>query len=286
MKRFFLLLLSIWKQQLKLYAIAALIGACIGVVLLTPTYDYITAALNDASPPISSPDYIIKQINGLFSVNFLRSNRELILFYAEIGGLFGVISLFLYKLVHKKLLHIDRLKEEMNKDLSLLIMQGEGSNLEFKSTFRWDLVESRINRTLEAVVMKTVAGFLNSSNGGNLLIGVADDGKVLGLDNDYQTLKKMDQDGFEQAVMTAVSTNLGADMCPFVHVLFYTIGAQQVCRLIIMPSNRPVFVEQGNTPKFFVRTGGGTRDLNIQEAVSYIFHRWHKLNKQQLQLLL
>jgi len=132
----------------------------------------------------------------------------------------------------------------------------------------------RINRTLESVVLKTLAGFLNSSIGGTLLIGVADDGEVIGLEKDYQTLKKSNSDGFEQALMTVVSSSLGADLCSFVHVLFHVLDNKQVCRVIVSPANRPVFIDNGNAPKFFVRTGGGTRELNIQEALDYVPGRW------------
>ena len=103
---------------------------------------------------------------------------------------------------------------------------------------------------------------------------MADDGEVIGLEKDYQTLNKPNQDGFEQTLMTSISTNLGADLCPHVHVLFHTLDNKQVCRVIISPSIRPVFLTQGNTPRFFVRTGGGTRDLNIQEALEYVSGRW------------
>lgn len=282
MKRFFLLILSLWKRQLKYYAFAAFLGALVGVILLAPSYDYITHRLDESTPPISASNYLAEQVKSLVSINFYRSHSGLLLFYTEIGGVLGVVSLFLYRFFHKDLSLIDRIKAEVDKDLSLLILEGEGATLEFKSSFRWDLAESRINRALEAVVIKTIAGFLNSQSGGNLLIGVADNGDILGLEKDFQTLKKPDQDGFEQAVMTAVSSNLGADICPFVHILFYALEQRQVCRVIITPANRPVFVVQNNAPKFFVRTGGGTRDLNIQEAVSYIFHRWQRLTKQQL----
>jgi predicted HTH transcriptional regulator len=180
----------------------------------------------------------------------------------------------LFKTIHHRFVHIDHLKMELEKDLPSIIRQGEGPYLEFKSSLRWDMVESRINRALEGVVLKTLAGFMNSPIGGTLLIGVADNGEVIGLEKDYQTLKRPDQDGFEQAVMTAVSANLGADLCAFVHVLFHVIDGKHVCRLIVSPANRPVFVEQGNTQKFYVRTGGATRDLNIKEALDFIAARW------------
>jgi predicted HTH transcriptional regulator len=150
-----------------------------------------------------------------------------------------------------------------------IIKQGEGPFLEFKSTFRWDIEQSRTNRQLEDVVLKSLAGFLNSHHGGTLLIRVADDGHIIGLENDFQTLKKQNQNGFEQAIMTAIATNLGVDLCSHVSILFHIIDTNAICRLIVSPSARPVFLNQGNNPKLYVRTGGATRDLNIQEALEF-----------------
>jgi len=134
--------------------------------------------------------------------------------------------------------------------------------------------QTRVNRNLEGVVLKTLSGFLNGRQGGTLLIGVRDDGKIIGLEQDYQTLKRNDSDGFEQALMTAVSAHLGADVCQHIQVLFHVIDGKHVCRLIVTPAHRPVFYVQKNDPKFFLRTGGGTRDLNIQEATEFIATRW------------
>ncbi len=110
-------------------------------------------------------------------------------------------------------------------DLRALIARGESANLEFKSSFRWDLRENKVNRALEAVVLKTLAGYMNSS-GGTLLIGVADDGSIVGLDRDYTTLKKPDRDGFEQALMTAIAAKLGADACRTVQIVFHSLEKQ------------------------------------------------------------
>ncbi|MDD2760961.1 MAG: ATP-binding protein [Methylomonas sp.] len=271
MKRFLLQLLTIWKQKLKIYVIAAWIGAGMGIFLLAPSYDYISSRERNADP-LSSIEFVITQFTEVMTGQSNQNN--LILFYAEIGAILGLLSLGFYQMLHKRLLDLDALKTELDKDLPSIIRQGEGPLLEFKSSLRWDMQEERINRALETVVMKTLAGFFNSAIGGTLLIGIRDDGEILGLEKDYQTLKKPNQDGFEQTLMTAISTNLGADLCPYVHVLFHVVDRKDVCRVIISPSIRPVFLNQGNTPKFFVRTGGGTRDLNIQEALEYVAGRW------------
>ncbi len=273
MKRFFLLVLSIWNQQLKLYILAALVGSFVGIFVLAPSYDYITVR-KLGEDPLSSIEYVFNLVNNILTGKSSDDDFLLLVYYAEIGAILGILFLFLSKFMHKRLIKIDYLKTELGKDLPSIIKQGEGAYLEFKSTMRWDIVESRVNKTLESVILKTLAGFMNSSIGGTLLIGVADNGEILGLEKDYQTLKKPDQDGFDQRVMTAISTNLGADLCSFVHVLFHVIDNKEVCRLIVSPANRPVFLTQSNTPKFYVRTGGGTRDLNVQEALSYVAGRW------------
>lgn len=273
MKRFFLLLMSIWHQQLKLYLTVMITGAMIGVFVLAPSYDYINKREQNADP-LSSIGYVFTQVEEVLTGNI--SQNDLIIFYAEIGAMIGLLSLVLYKFIHHRIIGIEHLKTELNKDLPSIIRQGEGAYLEFKSSLRWDMVESRTNRTLEGVILKTLAGFLNSHIGGTLLIGIADNGEIIGLEKDYATLKKPNQDGFEQALMTAISANLGADLCQFVHILFHVIDDKEVCRLIVSPATRPVFLEQNNTPKFFVRTGGATRDLNIQEALDYVSGRWKR----------
>lgn len=275
MKRLLLLIIKIWQQTLKLYFTAAFVGACIGIVVLAPSYDYIYAR-EQSSSPLSSMEYVFIQIKDLLSGRLSQDDVMLMLFYAEIGALLGLMTLGLYSYIHSRLAQIDYLKAEIDKDLPSIIRQGEGPYLEFKSSLRWDYAESRINRSLETVILKTLAGFLNSHIGGTLLIGVSDQGDVLGLDQDYHHLKKPNHDGFEQAVMTLISSGLGADVCPFTHILFHVIDNREVCRIIVSPSPRPVFVDMGNSPRFFTRTGGGTRELNIEEALSYVPRRWRQ----------
>lgn len=269
-------MMLIWRQQLRIYFLAAIAGALIGVLILAPSYDYVSARTPNPDQ-LSSIGYVLSLVKAMLTGKISHDNLVLIAFYAEIGTVLGLLSLSLYKVIHNRLIHIDHLKTELDKDLPSIIKQGEGPYLEFKSSLRWDMVESRINRVLESVILKTLAGFLNSPKGGTLLIGVADNGDIIGLEKDYLTLKKPDQDGFEQTLMTAISTNLGADLCLFVHVLFHTIDGKDVCRVIVSPASRPVFLEQSNTPKLYVRTGGGTRDLNIQEAMGFAAGRWRHL---------
>lgn len=194
-------------------------------------------------------------------------------FYALVGVILSLSAAALFTTLQRRSEEIQRLHSALEGDLTKLIAQGESANLEFKSSFRWDLREGKPNRALEGVVLKTLAGYMNGS-GGTLLIGVADDGSILGLQQDYQTLKKPDRDGFEQVLMTAVAAKLGADACRSVQTVFTRVDEKDVCRVMVMPSHRPIYLKDGESPKLYVRTGVSTRELNVQEAINYTSARW------------
>ena len=75
------------------------------------------------------------------------------------------------------------------------IVEGESNELEFKSTLRWNLDTDRVDKKLEDVIMKAIAAFANAE-GGSLLIGVNDEGTVIGLAHDYASLHG-DRDEFQ-----------------------------------------------------------------------------------------
>jgi hypothetical protein len=50
-----------------------------------------------------------------------------------------------------------------------------------------------------------------NGEGGTLLIGVADDRAVVGIEKDVKTLSKKSTDGFELAMRTAIGNFLGGD---------------------------------------------------------------------------
>ena len=197
------------------------------------------------------------------------------LFYAFLGTFLGLLSAIFYNSLYRSTLRIQQLSEELEKDLLPLIAHGEGPYLEFKSTFRWDMKVGNANRSVEDAVLKTLAGFMNG-DGGTLIIVVSDNGGITGLDDDYRSLKKKDRDGFGQALMTAVSTKLGTDACRYIEPVFHSISGKDVCRIIIKPAQRPIYLKEGNDTKFYLRTGVSTRWLNIQEAVEFISERWGK----------
>ncbi len=271
MKRYIVLLLRVFKLQLGFYLSAAVIGGIVGVLIFYPLYDFVYFHEHGVENSTAF-DYISKR----FFESLQGHTPEKTWFLAKVGIVFGVVLAWVYGKVHKNLAQIERLTVELERDLKATILLGEGPLLEFKSSFRWDYQQQCTNKIIETAVIKTLAGFLNSNTGGTLLIGVADDGEVLGLGNDFQTLRRKDNDGFEQLLMTTIAASLGARFGQFIHVMFHLVDEKYVCRLIVTPSTSPVFFKQNKDTKFFLRTGGGTRDLNILEATDYISQRWER----------
>ncbi len=156
-----------------------------------------------------------------------------------------------------------------------LMSGGESQTLEFKSSLRWDRREKRVNKELEEVVIKTLAGFLNG-DGGILLLGVDDAGTAVGIEADYATLRKKDRDGFELHFQDLVARDLGAGSSPYLTVTFHEIDGHEVCQITVERSDHPIYVDEKKSAVFYLRTGNGTRPLPVDETVKYVQHRWGK----------
>jgi membrane protein YdbS with pleckstrin-like domain len=154
-----------------------------------------------------------------------------------------------------------------------LLSAGENERLERKSTFRWDVKSNAVNRALEKAAVKTVAAFMNSE-GGHLLLGVADDGSPLGLDSDIATLARKDMDGFETHFSNVLSAMLGPSFRQFVTVRPFEHEGKRCMLVSVAPSPRPAYVTDDQREEFFIRTGNGTTALKMSEAHRYIEDRF------------
>jgi hypothetical protein len=159
-------------------------------------------------------------------------------------------------------------------DIEGLLAQGEGEALEFKSSARWDYREQKASKSLEQVIVKTLASFLNG-RGGTLLIGVDDSGAVLGLETDYGTLgKRPDRDGYQQFLVQLVSGALGKNVCADLSISFHPVQGKEICLIRSTASAAPVYLDDQGQSKLFVRLGNTSQELTGRHAVSYVQSRW------------
>jgi len=164
--------------------------------------------------------------------------------------------------------------EKKSTDVDAIIAIGESADVEFKSSARWDYRQNILNKALEMVVAKTIAGFLNAA-GGVLLLGVGDDSTIVGLEKDYSTLgQRPDRDGYQQFLVNLISKSMGKVAVASTKLRFFERGGHDICMIDCLPSPRPVYVEDGTLTRFYLRSGNTTQELSTKDSVDYIGSRW------------
>jgi type I restriction enzyme R subunit len=162
-----------------------------------------------------------------------------------------------------------------HRDAEELIKRGESKTPEFKSTLRWSLKEDRRDdKFVTHAALKTVAAFLNT-DGGDLLIGVRDDGAIVGIEADQLD----NDDKFMRHLAQVVRNGLGDRAGTCVDPKTQVVQGKTVCVVSCQRSPEPVFLKWKGveaTPEgdFFVRQGPGTIKLPADSANEYIRTRW------------
>jgi len=160
-----------------------------------------------------------------------------------------------------------------------LIQQGESDRLEFKSFLRWSYEENARSKGVELAAVKAIAAFLNSE-GGVLMLGVKDDGELVGLDHDYATVKKRNRDGFALFLMDLLASRLGGNFARCIKVSFVNSEGKDACIVRVSPSGVPAYFQgTGDSQEFIIRAGPSSRSLKVPEAVEYIRDHW-RMEKQ------
>jgi predicted HTH transcriptional regulator len=159
-----------------------------------------------------------------------------------------------------------------------LIAEGESERLEFKQTLRFDIETQSLNKKLEDVVIKTIAGFTNQA-GGTLLIGVSDEGVVTGIEPDYATLTGGNRDKFELHLTHLLNVHFGpAFRASRVQISHPVVGGKALCRVDVQRSPTGVVVKMpdrnGNhSERFYVRMGNSTHDLSLSQMTAFMASR-------------
>jgi type I restriction enzyme R subunit len=161
------------------------------------------------------------------------------------------------------------------KTVPQLVDEGENEKVEFKSSARWNYKAGQATKDIEDAAVRTVAAFLNSE-GGTLLVGVDDEGTVLGLGPDLEQVKGEDLDAYENWLMgSLLQTAVGKAAASLVNVSFVDMNGGTVCRLDVQPSPSPVFARMSEASDvFWARLGNSTHELTGNELLHYIQQQW------------
>jgi hypothetical protein len=179
-----------------------------------------------------------------------------------------VVRRYSHRLHELPKLVIDRGAPE--RDLYDLIGRGESAHLEFKSTMRLNLRSGKNDKAIELAWLKGVAAFLNTE-GGILLLGVADDGEVLGLAADGFA----NDDKCQLHFKNLVNQHLGPEAMRALQLTLFWLEDKQIGVIECAPADAPVYLRQSNSGEsFLIRTGPSNSELPISRALGYIKSRF------------
>lgn len=183
----------------------------------------------------------------------------------------GIINTFLEE--NSEIIRIDDMQRS---DILKLIEEGESEWLEFKSTLRTNLQTGETDKRMEKAVLKTIVAFLNS-DGGNLLIGVADDGSIIG--SDVASFDNKDKMGLH--LSNLMSSQIGASFLPYISFFMVDFDDKTVIRVKCDPCEKPVFLKDGKIEIFFVRKGPQSDELTGMNLINYVNNRKKQMKKNK-----
>lgn len=182
---------------------------------------------------------------------FLKDRRE---------RLSKSINKFMESLIKKELPEIS---------IKDLISSEESFNLEFKSSFAYDIKEDKLNKDLRNSVSKEILAFMNSG-GGTLLIGVSDEHRILGLEKDFSITHKENKDGFIQEFVQFIESAIGGvntfKRC--IEIKFHNIDNKEILEVRIDKSPKPQFFKVNGSKILYIRDENRVIPLQDPEEIN------------------
>jgi DNA-binding response OmpR family regulator len=149
-----------------------------------------------------------------------------------------------------------------------LISSGESERVEFKSTLRWNLKIGRADKSVEKAWLKSVVAFLNT-DGGILLIGVADDAEILGTDADQFE----SDDRYLLHLNNLIQQHIGLECTGCIRFQLVPVEDKKVLLIECQPYPSAAFLKIGKDDYFYVRVGPASRRLSTSEVLAYMKNR-------------
>ena len=164
-----------------------------------------------------------------------------------------------------------------------LINQGESERLEFKATLKRSPRTGEEDKGATFGVMKSIVGFLNSWDGGTLLVGIDDKGiPITGPNDELGTLaidRYTSEDEMIRALKDLIRRRIGASVFKWLTISFTDFRNTRILRVDCEPADSEVWLKGGksgtsNQEEFFLRTPAATDPLDGRELVNYIQRRF------------
>ena len=231
---------------------------------------------------IDVPITVLEQADAIMRLTWISVGSLLVSVAFMVDQRYGFMRSGVTKFLgeNSKLIGIE---EDYEEETERLIMGGESYNVEFKSTIRTNLQTGEKDKRMEKAVLKSIVAFLNS-DGGDLLVGVADDGEKIGVD-----IESFDNpDKMNLHISNLLSSQIGDEFIPFIKYKQLNYGKRDdgtdriVVRFTCEPTSSPVFLKDGKVEIFFVRSGPSSVELTGNDLIKYVDNRRKKMKRKYI----
>lgn len=152
-----------------------------------------------------------------------------------------------------------------------LIRRGESKKLEFKSTLRMNLITEKSDWNIEHAVLKTIVAYLNT-DGGILLVGVSNNGEVLGIKNDGFP----NEDKFLLHFKQLIKQHIGLNYAPMIEYALVPVNGKKVLEIDCRKSDKAVFLNPDrNDEEFYIRIGPSSERLTGSKLIEYVNRQYN-----------
>jgi hypothetical protein len=207
------------------------------------------------------PDNVLQKEAGRFNFLFLIGLLGFLIFLL----LLVLVFLRRYSRQTEAMLDQKRFSEASEEEIVTLINEGESSELEFKSTLRWNLKTDKPDKSVEFATLKTIVAFLNS-DGGTLLVGVKDNGEILGIEKDNFA----NEDKLLLHFNNLIKQHIGLEFAQHIYFAIKSVDERKILVVDCEESEDPAFLKHDGGEDFYVRVGPGSRKLPTSKVLEYL----------------
>ena len=159
------------------------------------------------------------------------------------------------------------------------ISLGESFRREFKASLRFDRERAQhdpaastrdlCSEDVQTAALRAIAAFMNS-DGGVLLVGVADWGEIVGIEDDYQYCGG-DVDGWQLHLRNVIEGRFkdGRMINDHVRVGFVTAEDHTVARVEVSRRGALCYLNVGSRLRAYRRQGNRSAEIGIDELIAY-----------------
>jgi hypothetical protein len=154
-----------------------------------------------------------------------------------------------------------------------LIQKGESQTVEFKETAFLNLRTQTKDGNQRSAIVETVASFMNRKEGGILFIGIDNNGRVIGINQEYPVVnpQRANWDSYQSFLTNILVDSLeGNSFDNKFRIERYTEEGKDICCIKVVASDAPVYIKGD----FFLRIENQTRKLNSRDSLQYVRANW------------